>query len=185
MLPVQGLCLLGDLRPIALVLALHLPDQGRHALHLLLRPDLSHEERGEQGADDDREEDDREREVREGELVDRDQEVEERQEEDVPGRREMLDPQESGSDGECQVAGSLADRVIAARMKRVAASNAASPHPGASQQPVALDGHVGVLGAARRVTAAWRHPTRQLPVGDDQSEPDLPHSPILDRSEER
>src|SRR5207244_12163686 len=33
--------------------------------------------------------------------------------------------------------------------------------------------------------AAWRHPTRQLPVGDDQSEPDLPHSPILDRSEER
>ena len=83
---------------VALVLALDLPHQRLHPLHLLLRADLADEERRQHGADDDREDDDRQREVEERELVQEDQQVEERQEEDVPGRVEVLDPEESCAD---------------------------------------------------------------------------------------
>ena len=46
-LAIQRHCLLGDLRPIALVLSLDLANQRLHPLHLLLRADLLGEERRE------------------------------------------------------------------------------------------------------------------------------------------
>jgi hypothetical protein len=97
-LAVERLRLLVDLLAVALVLALHLLHQGLHALHLLLRANLSHEEGRERRPDDDREEDDRDREVDERQLVQEDQQVEEGKEEDIPGRVEMLDPQEALGD---------------------------------------------------------------------------------------
>ena len=119
-----------DLLAVALVLALQLANERLHPLHLLLRADLAHEERREDGADDDREDDDRQREVEERELVQEDQQVEERQEEDVPGRREVLDPQESRADDRGQIALSrLADRVIATRVEGVASPDALGAHP--------------------------------------------------------
>ena len=98
MLAVERHRLLGDLLPVALVLALQLADEGLHPLHLLLRADLRVEERRDEDADDDGEDDDREREVAEEDLVERDQQVEEREEEDVPGRGEVLDPEEAGGE---------------------------------------------------------------------------------------
>ena len=182
MLAVERLRLLGDLGAVALVLAVHLADEGRHPLHLLLRPDLPHEEGSQQGPDDDREDDDRQREVAEDEPIRGDQQVEEGQEEDVPRRREMLDPQEPGADEGQGVMRSLADRVISARMQGVATTDAQRPHPRPVQQPVALDGVVRVPRAARGIAAAGRHPGEEPLVRDDQSEPDLPHPPIPDRS---
>ena len=61
--------LLADLPLVALVLALDLPDQRLHPLHLLLGANLADEQRGEQGPDDDGQDDDRQRQIVEEELV--------------------------------------------------------------------------------------------------------------------
>ncbi len=81
------------------MLALDLANQRLHPLHLLLRADLPHEQRSEDGPDDEGEDDDRQREVAEEDVVGEDQQVEEGQVEDVPGRREVLDPQEARRQG--------------------------------------------------------------------------------------
>ena len=183
-LPIERHRLFRDLLAIALVLPLQLAHEGLHPLHLLLRADLGVEERRDEEADDDGEDDDREREVAEQVRVERDQEVEEREEEDVPGRCEVLDPEEAGGEdgGHDRDQPRLLHGVVAARVERVAAGDAAHAHGRATQQAIALDRLVRVMRAARGVAAGRRHPEGELLVRDDQSQPDLPHLPKSDRS---
>src|SRR5690606_11108326 len=121
------------------------------------RAELLDEQGHQDGADDDREDDGRKSEVEERDLVQEDEQIEELEEEDVPGRAEVLDPQEP--DDRCQISSSLlADGVIAARVEWVATTDALRAHPRAAKQRVALDRLIGVHGTRRRIAAARRHP---------------------------
>ena len=129
MLPIERLLLLLDLLRIPLVLALHLADQRLHPLHLLLLPDLRGKQGSQDRADDNREDDDRQSEVAEQEPICEHQQVEEGQVDDVPRRGEVLDPEEAGGDEWGQGGLISWDRVVAARMERVAACDTECPQP--------------------------------------------------------
>src|SRR6476646_2860412 len=73
------------------------------------------------------------------------------------------------------------DRVVAARMQRMAARDAPGSHPRATEQSVALDRLVGVARAGGLVATAGWHPGGEPLVRRDHPEPDEPQDPISSR----